>query len=403
MADIRKRSGSKGTTYQVRYPSPGTKTGYAYATFETLKEARAFREDSRARAALAPRAREIVTVSDAVQKWLDICEKEGRDGRDPVTAYTMKGYQHRAGIINEYEWPKSIHELTAPDIIEFRSWLLQTRSRDQAHKVLSSFHSLVLEMVSRGVLAHDIASGVGIRGGSRYDEPVSIPSEKDVRELLAAADRLANSKNRQTQRTWQRYRPMLYLAADTGMRPQEYLVAARSRLKDCSIEVDRALDGGGQEISVTKSPAGRRIIDLSPETFDMVMHYARQHTLENPHDLLFPTKTGRWQSVKHWRTRGFSAACEEAGLMEAIEEDGEAIIRPKYKPYDLRHFYASMLIEQRVNLKLIQYLMGHRDIQTTLSVYGHLIERAEIRSERSKGLITRITEIPCGKSVANPL
>jgi integrase len=368
-----------------------------------LKEARAFREDSRARAALAPRAREIVTVSDAVQKWLDICEKEGRDGRDPVTAYTMKGYQHRAGIINEYEWPKSIHELTAPDIIEFRSWLLQTRSRDQAHKVLSSFHSLVLEMVSRGVLAHDIASGVGIRGGSRYDEPVSIPSEKDVRELLAAADRLANSKNRQTQRTWQRYRPMLFLAADTGMRPQEYLVAARSRLKDCSIEVDRALDGGGQEISVTKSPAGRRIIDLSPETFDMVMHYARQHTLENPHDLLFPTKTGRWQSVKHWRTRGFSAACEEAGLMEAIEEDGEAIIRPKYKPYDLRHFYASMLIEQRVNLKLIQYLMGHRDIQTTLSVYGHLIERAEIRSERSKGLITRITEIPCGKSVANPL
>jgi integrase len=48
-------------------------------------------------------------------------------------------------------------------------------------------------------------------------------------------------------------------------------------------------------------------------------------------------------------------------------------------------------------------LMGHRDIQTTLSVYGHLIERAEIRSERSKGLITRITENPCGKSVANPL
>lgn len=403
MADIRKRSGSKGTTYQVRYPSPGTKTGYAYASFETLKEARAFREDSRARATLAPRAREIVTVSDAVQKWLDICEKEGRDGRDPVTAYTMKSYQHRAGIINEYEWPKSIHELTAPDIIEFRSWLLQTRSRDQAHKVLSSFHSLVLEMVSRGVLAHDIASGVGIRGGSRYDEPVAIPSEKDVRELLAAADRLANSKNRQTQRTWQRYRPMLYLAADTGMRPQEYLVAARSRLKDCSIEVDRALDGGGQEISVTKSPAGRRIIDLSPETFDMVMHYANQHSLENAHDLLFPTKTGRWQSVKHWRTRGFSAACEEAGLMEAVEEDGETIMRPKYKPYDLRHFYASMLIEQRVNLKLIQYLMGHRDIQTTLSVYGHLIERAEIRSERSKGLITRITENPCGKSVANPL
>lgn len=44
MADIRKRTGSKGTTYQVRYASPEAKSGYAYATFDTLKEARQFRE-----------------------------------------------------------------------------------------------------------------------------------------------------------------------------------------------------------------------------------------------------------------------------------------------------------------------------------------------------------------------
>ena len=404
MADIRKRTGSKGTTYQVRYPDPGSKTGYSYATFETAKEARAFREDSRARASATPLQSEVDTVADAVQKWLDICEKEGRDGRDPVTAYTMVGYRHRADIINQYDWRKSIHALTAPDIIAFRSWLLQSRSRDQARKVLSSFHSLVLEMVNRGVLAHDIASGVGIRGGSRYDEPVTVPSEKEVHDLLAAADALANSRNRQTARTWQRYRPMLYLAADTGMRPQEYLVAARGNLRDGTIEVDRALDGGGHKISVTKSAAGRRVIDLSPETFDMVMHYADELAAENKHDLLFPTSTGKWQSVKNWRQRGFAAACEKAGLMEVSEnDDGEEMIKPKFKPYDLRHFYASMLIEQRVNLKMIQYLMGHRDIQTTLSVYGHLIERAEIRSERSTGLLARMTKNPCGKFVANPL
>jgi hypothetical protein len=44
MADIRKRNGAKGITYQVRYPSKATKTGYAYKTFLTLKEAREFRE-----------------------------------------------------------------------------------------------------------------------------------------------------------------------------------------------------------------------------------------------------------------------------------------------------------------------------------------------------------------------
>jgi hypothetical protein len=56
MSDIRKRSGLKGTTYQVRYPSKTTKSGYAYATFATLKEARAFREDSSALRAPPSRA-----------------------------------------------------------------------------------------------------------------------------------------------------------------------------------------------------------------------------------------------------------------------------------------------------------------------------------------------------------
>jgi len=55
MADIRTTTGSKGTTYQFRYPKTAAKTGYAYKTFATRKEALAFRENSRA---LTPRPRQ---------------------------------------------------------------------------------------------------------------------------------------------------------------------------------------------------------------------------------------------------------------------------------------------------------------------------------------------------------
>jgi integrase len=48
MSDIRKRVGSKGTTYQVRYPNKATKSGYAYKTFDTRKEAQAFLESGKA-------------------------------------------------------------------------------------------------------------------------------------------------------------------------------------------------------------------------------------------------------------------------------------------------------------------------------------------------------------------
>jgi hypothetical protein len=154
MADIRKRKGAKGVTYQVRYPSKSSKSGYTYATFDTLKEARDFREDSRSRPIGKRLDTEFGTVAEGVQKWLDVCEKEGRAGRDPVTPYTLKTYRYRASIIKDYDWGKSLHELAAPDVVEFRSWLIRNHSRDQARKVLSYFHSMILEMVSRGVLAN---------------------------------------------------------------------------------------------------------------------------------------------------------------------------------------------------------------------------------------------------------
>lgn len=39
MTDIRKRTGAKGVTYQVRYPTRASKSGYAYKTFDTPKKA----------------------------------------------------------------------------------------------------------------------------------------------------------------------------------------------------------------------------------------------------------------------------------------------------------------------------------------------------------------------------
>ncbi len=399
MSDIRRRKGKKGITYQVRYPSKASKTGYAYKTFNTRKEAQAFLESGKAKASAACSG-STLTVSEGIQTWLDVCEKEGRAGRDPVTKYTLKTYRYRAEIIKAYDWPGPLSALTAPDVVAFRSWLLEHHSRDQARKVLSYFHSMVLELVNRGSLQHDFAAGVRVTSASRYDEPVKIPTEAEVLSLLSAADRLANSKNQQIAKTWQRYRPMLYLAADSGMRPQEYLVVARSNLSDKGVKVDRALDAGGREISVTKTAAGRRFIDLSPSTIDMVRHYADNHAPKNKHDLVFPTSNGSWVSSNNWRRRGFVAACVEAGLVDTVEKDGEKVEVPRYKPYDLRHFFASMLIEQRVNIKRIQTLMGHSDIQTTLNVYGHVIERVEWEEENRFGMLASLSENSCGKSVA---
>jgi integrase len=72
MTDIRKRKGAKGVIYQVRYPSKASKSGYAYKTFLTLKEARYFAQHEMPK--LHPsRSAEIKSVDQAIFRERQPC------------------------------------------------------------------------------------------------------------------------------------------------------------------------------------------------------------------------------------------------------------------------------------------------------------------------------------------
>ncbi|MEW8049693.1 MAG: tyrosine-type recombinase/integrase [Candidatus Thiodiazotropha endolucinida] len=400
MADIRKRIGKKGTTYQVRYPNKATKSGYAFKTFDTLKEARAFREDSKARKKNAALRSGIGSVSSAIDKWLDICEREGRDGRDPVSPATLEQYIYRSRIMKSYDWENSPGELEEPDIVEFRSWLLRNYSRDTAQKVLSSFHSVLIEMKRRGLVVEDPAENVSIEVDSRYNQPPRIPTVSEFQEILKAADRLANSKNFEIAKAWERYRPMVYLAADSGMRPQEYLVLPVESIQESGIRIVQALDRSNH-IGPTKTKAGRRYIPVSSGALDLVKQYAKKHSSG---DFVFPTRRGGgYQRYNNYLRRGWHKLMEEAGMVEEVGgKGGTILINKKYTPYALRHFYASMLIEQNKSLKFIQTVMGHEDIKMTFDVYGHIIQEREAKLAGDEGgILPNIMSLSCGSSVAS--
>lgn len=308
MADIRKRVSSSGTSYQVRFADPSTKTGYAYRSFKTRKAAQAFKAKREHAGASSLGPQKITTVDQAIDEWLAICAGSGTARSDqPVTAYTLKGYRHRADIMKAYGWRIPLQALTTPDVVSFKDWLLlRSASRDQARKVLSSFQTVLKEMALRGVIATNVAAGVSIQAETRYDEGPLIPTERDVMDLLAAAGRLTNCRNAQIAEAWQRYRVMLYYAADTGMRPQEYLAVPIFNIRSKGTEVDRAIMRPGDRISVTKTPTGKRFLPGSPDVLDMVRHYIDRLAVPSRHDLVFPTRSGHWQSLDNWRNRGFA-------------------------------------------------------------------------------------------------
>lgn len=46
----------------------------------------------------------------------------------------------------------------------------------------------------------------------------------------------------------------------------------------------------------------------------------------------------------------------------------------KIRFHDLRHTYASLLIDQGENIKYVQNQMGHSSIKVTMDTYGHLMK-----------------------------
>lgn len=61
-------------------------------------------------------------------------------------------------------------------------------------------------------------------------------------------------------------------------------------------------------------------------------------------------------------------------LEEAKKEKREPLMIPHFTCHCIRHTFCTRLCEQELNIKTIQTIMGHQDIQTTLDIYADCTE-----------------------------
>ena len=76
---------------------------------------------------------------------------------------------------------------------------------------------------------------------------------------------------------------------------------------------------------------------------------------------VFPNEAGQPMNHSNTRSRYFEPELTKAEL-------------GKVRFHDLRHTYASLLIEQGKNIKYIQSQLGHSSPTVTLNVYAHLMK-----------------------------
>ena len=63
---------------------------------------------------------------------------------------------------------------------------------------------------------------------------------------------------------------------------------------------------------------------------------------------------------------------------EAAEREGrEPLIIPEFTCHVARHTFCTRLVENSTNIKLVQSVMGHSDIQTTMNIYAEISQQKQ--------------------------
>ena len=168
-------------------------------------------------------------------------------------------------------------------------------------------------------------------------------TEQGVERLLAAPD--------VTTPLGMRDRAMLEVLYATGLRVSE-LVGLRSEQVNLVHGVLRVVGKGGKERLV---PLGEPAVDW----LERFMEQGRARILgPRATPALFPT------------TRG-GAMTRQAFWHLVKRYAGQAGIPHEVSPHTLRHAFATHLLDHGADLRVVQMLLGHRDISTT-QIYTHV-------------------------------
>jgi integrase len=195
------------------------------------------------------------------------------------------------------------------------------------------------------------------KGRSRYreSEGMDILRPEEIRRFL---DQVQEPK----------YKTLFTLAIMSGARQGEILGLQWSDIDwfNSQVIIKRTFQHG--RFYEPKSSTSRRKIDLGPTVIAQLKKW-KMACPQNRLDLVFPSDEGTPIDNNNLVRRHFEPAMRKAGLR-------------KIRFHDLRHTFASLLIDQGEHPKYIQTQMGHSSINVTMDTYGHLMKTVNRESAR---------------------
>ena len=331
---------------------------------------------------LDPQRGERITVNDVYDAYI----KTKYDLKPTTKVNYVYTYDH---FIRETFGKRKLSKVRYTDVKEFYYSLLMEQGLSPAtvDNVHTQLHPAFTMAVRNGLIRTNPASGVL---GEIKKSHVWV---KTKRKALTVPEQKAFMNYLYANHQYQGWKPIITVLIGSGMRIGECLglrwqdLDFENRIIDINHNlVHRRVDeeGGTLHINTPKTEAGCRKILMISEVYDAFLeeYQIQQITgfctqeIDGYSGFVFASSGGTVtipSEVNH-AIHNITADYNDEETAAAKKEKREPLLLPDFSAHHLRHTFCTRLCENETNLKVIQTVMGHKDIQTTMDIYADCTE-----------------------------
>lgn len=254
-------------------------------------------------------------------------------------------------------------------------------------------HPVFTTAVRDGIIRTNPTDGViaEIKKSHDWEKPKRHPLT--VAQQNRFVDFVSHSK------TYKHWMTLLTVLLGTGLRIGE---ALGLRWDDCDFQsgiihvshnlVYRVQDSGHCEYHITtpKTKAGERIVPMFEDVKNTLLREYRRQQEDGFNDFEVDGYTNfifrnRFNEPLNpfVVNRAIERMIRDANMIEeevAKAEHREPILLPHFSCHHLRHTFCTRLCENEPNIKVIQEIMGHKNIETTMDVYNEATQEKKLES-----------------------
>ncbi|MBC8596867.1 site-specific integrase [Qingrenia yutianensis] len=362
--------------YDYRWTSPDGKRHSIYAS--TLEELRAKEEQITVDAhdGIKTETR-MVTVNEMFDLWCDL--KRG------IKDNTFQNYKYMYNLFIRPNFGKMrITMVKKTDVKRFYNTLadgkiLKVSTIDTLHNILHQVFDMALNdnyirlnptdnMLKELKKAHNFSV--------EKRKALTIPEQELFMRFLKDSPQ------------YNHWYPIFAVMLGTGMR-----VGELTGLRWCDIDFDEDLisvnhtlvfynhgDNKGCTFSINtpKTEAGNRTIPILPSVKEALQMERKMQqefdvkcsvSIDGYSDFIFVNRFGatQHQGTLNKAIKRIIRDCNDEVLLKSKEKD--PVLLPPFSCHSLRHTFTTRAVESGMNVKVLQEVLGHKDISTTLNIY----------------------------------